>query len=86
MNGISTVRLAELRRVRSYYAIRNQVHFDKHNYGSYMLFRTNSILFVVKAVLSSLFRDRSVAHLRAVLAALFDGEKGRLGLNKDYPL
>jgi GT2 family glycosyltransferase len=72
--------------LRAYYSARNQAWFDKHVWaGSSLVYWVNRSLFLM---LLRHFAKRSGSDQRLGLLeqAMRDGESGRLGIHKSYPL
>ncbi|MDE1166975.1 MAG: glycosyltransferase [Pseudomonas sp.] len=72
--------------MRAYYTARNQAWFDKHVWaGSTWLYALNRtlFLFLLRQVAK---RSGSGRRLGIIEQAISDGESGRLGLHKSYPL
>lgn len=70
---------------RVYYGVRNLIYFEKHYYPSQIIRFVNRTICLLGLGLWSIF-TRQRARLKLIIRAVQDGENGRLGYNKIFPL
>ncbi len=87
LSGISlNEKKARSYRAKTYYAVRNQVNLDKSRARSQIVFRLNSIVYVLVQFMSSFRQRHPIEHFVTILVAIYHGETGRMGFNQKYSL